>query len=126
MTLAAGSSAALLTFLIYTAAVLGLAFLSSQLRKGKKFVSEYFLGSRSLGVWAFALTFAATSASGGSFTGFPSKIYTHGWILALWIASYMVVPICKARGVDTQEISAQKRPVSVCVACYQSRPYLFF
>ncbi len=45
-------------------------------------------------MWAFALTFAATSASGGSFTGFPSKIYTHGWVLALWIGSYMVVPIC--------------------------------
>ena len=47
-----------------------------------------------MGVWAFALTFAATSASGGSFTGFPSKIYAHGWILGLWIGSYIVVPIC--------------------------------
>ena len=88
------SNSALLTFAIYTFAVLWLAWLSSRLRKGKKFVSEYFLGSRSLGVWAFALTFAATSASGGSFTGFPSKIYSHGWILGLWIGSYIVVPIC--------------------------------
>ncbi|MGB1790143.1 MAG: sodium:solute symporter family transporter, partial [Limisphaerales bacterium] len=56
-------------------------------------IGEYFLGSRNLGLWAFALTFAATSASGGSFMGFPSLIYTHGWVLALWIASYMVVPI---------------------------------
>jgi sodium/pantothenate symporter len=93
--LAAGSSnAALVTFLIYTLAVFGLAALSNQLLKGKSFLSEYFLGSRSLGVWAFALTFAATSASGGSFTGFPSKIYTHGWVLGLWIGSYIVVPIC--------------------------------
>ncbi len=92
--LAAGSNAALITFLIYTLAVFGLAAVSNQLLKSKSFLSEYFLGSRSLGVWAFALTFAATSASGGSFTGFPSKIYTHGWTLALWIGSYMVVPIC--------------------------------
>jgi len=93
--LAAGSSnAALVTFLIYTLAVFGLAALSNQLLKSKSFLSEYFLGSRSLGVWAFALTFAATSASGGSFTGFPSKIYTHGWVLGLWIGSYIVVPIC--------------------------------
>lgn len=91
---AAGSNAALITFLIYTLAVFGLAALSNQLMKSKSFLSEYFLGSRSLGVWAFALTFAATSASGGSFTGFPSKIYSHGWSLALWIGSYMVVPIC--------------------------------
>ena len=71
-----------------------LAALSNRLLQKKAFLSEYFLGSRSLGVWAFALTFAATSASGGSFTGFPSKIYAHGWVLALWIGSYMVVPIC--------------------------------
>ena len=93
--LAAGTSnAALWTFLIYMVAVFGLAVLSNKLLKGKNFLSEYFLGSRGLGVWAFALTFAATSASGGSFTGFPAKIYTHGWILGLWIGSYIVVPIC--------------------------------
>lgn len=92
--LAESSNSALITFLIYTLAVFGLAALSNQLLKSKSFLSEYFLGSRSLGVWAFALTFAATSSSGGSFTGFPAKIYTHGWILALWIGSYMVVPIC--------------------------------
>jgi sodium/pantothenate symporter len=92
--LAEGSNAALITFLIYTAAVFGIAALSNQLLKSKSFMSEYFLGSRGLGVWAFALTFAATSSSGGSFTGFPAKIYTHGWVLALWIGSYMIVPIC--------------------------------
>ncbi|MFQ5730738.1 MAG: hypothetical protein ACE5KM_02165 [Planctomycetaceae bacterium] len=88
------SNAALITFLIYTLAVFGIAALSNRLMQSKSFLSEYFLGSRSLGVWAFALTFAATSASGGSFTGFPSKIYTHGWVLGLWIGSYVVVPIC--------------------------------
>ena len=95
LTFAVGTSnAALWTFLIYTLAVFGIAALSNRLMKNKSFISEYFLGSRSLGVWAFALTFAATSASGGSFTGFPSKIYTHGWVLGLWIGSYIVVPIC--------------------------------
>jgi len=89
-----GSASALITFLVYTLAVFAIAWLSNRLRQSKSFVSEYFLGSRSLGVWAFALTFAATSASGGSFTGFPSKIYSHGWVLAVWIASYMIVPIC--------------------------------
>lgn len=88
------SDAAIWTFVVYTAAVFVIAAASNQLLKGRSFLSEYFLGSRGLGVWAFALTFAATSASGGSFTGFPAKIYTHGWILALWIASYMVYPIC--------------------------------
>ena len=86
---------ALVTFLVYMVGVFALAWAANRLLQEKEFLSEYFLGSRGLGVWAFALTFAATSASGGSFTGFPAKIYTHGWILALWIASYMVVPLCQ-------------------------------
>ncbi|MEZ6061845.1 MAG: hypothetical protein R3C19_15980 [Planctomycetaceae bacterium] len=92
--LAITDSPALITFLIYMLAVFGLAAISSRLLQTRSFLSEYFLGSRSLGVWALALTFAATSASGGSFTGFPSLIYTHGWVLALWISSYMIFPLC--------------------------------
>jgi Na+/proline symporter len=103
-----GTNAALVTFLAYTLAVFGLAWLSNRLARGKSFLSDYFLGNRALGMWAFALTFAATSASGGSFTGFPSKIYTHGWILALWIASYMVVPIC-AMGLLAKRINQVAR-----------------
>jgi sodium/pantothenate symporter len=89
-----GGGAALTTFALYICGVLALAWFANRLLRERNFLSEYFLGSRSLGVWAFALTFAATSSSGGSFTGFPSKIYSHGWVLALWIGSYMVVPIC--------------------------------
>ncbi|MBA62016.1 MAG: hypothetical protein CMJ76_06580 [Planctomycetaceae bacterium] len=94
--LAQGQSdnAVLITFLIYVIAVFVIAGLSNKLLQNRNFLSEYFLGSRGLGVWAFALTLAATSSSGGSFMGFPSKIYSHGWVLGLWIGSYMVVPIC--------------------------------
>ena len=84
----------LFTFLIYILGVFVIAWLSNKLLQNRNFLSEYFLGSRGLGVWAFALTLAATSSSGGSFMGFPAKIYSHGWVLALWIGSYMVVPIC--------------------------------
>jgi len=59
-------------------------------RKGG-FMKGFFLGNRGLGVWALALT--ATIQSGGTFMGFPSLVYSHGWIVALWIGSYMVVPI---------------------------------
>lgn len=87
------TNTALITFGIYTVAVLLLAVLSNRAAKGKEFVGEYFLGSRSFGIWAFALTFAATNASGGSFMGFPALVYTHGWTLALWISAYMMVPL---------------------------------
>lgn len=55
------------------------------------FLKGYFLGNRGLGAWALALT--ATVQSGGTFMGFPSLVYSHGWIVALWIAGYMVVPL---------------------------------
>ncbi|MEX2187740.1 MAG: sodium:solute symporter [Pirellulales bacterium] len=55
------------------------------------FLKGFFLGNRGLGVWALALT--VTVQSGGTFLGFPSLVYNYGWIVALWIASYMVVPI---------------------------------
>ena len=87
------SPATIATFCLYIAGVFVLAALSHRLLSKKSFMGEYFLGSRGLGSWALAFTFAATSASGGSFTGYPSLIYSYGWVLAFWIASYMVVPI---------------------------------
>ncbi|MEM7384344.1 MAG: hypothetical protein AAF514_05310, partial [Verrucomicrobiota bacterium] len=86
-------TSAIVTFAIYLLVVAFLAWLAGRQRSGKGFIGEYFLGSRNLGMWALALTFAATSASGGSFMGFPALIYSHGWVLALWIAGYMLVPL---------------------------------
>ena len=83
----------LFSFGIYMIFVFLLAwFAGRKSARSESFVSEYFLGGRALGLWAFALTFATTNASGGSFMGFPARIYTHGWVLALWIAGYMTVP----------------------------------
>ena len=87
------SPATIITFCLYIAGVFVLAAVSHRLLSKKSFMGEYFLGSRGLGSWALAFTFAATSSSGGSFTGYPSLIYSYGWVLAFWIASYMVVPI---------------------------------
>jgi len=92
-TTGAGSSSALIAFLGYMVAVFVIAFLAGRVGKGKSFVGEYYLGGRNFGMWAFALTYAATLASGGSFMGFPALIYTHGWSLAWWICGYMVVPL---------------------------------
>lgn len=88
-----GSNSALICFLGYVGVVFVIAFLAGRAGKGKPFVGEYYLGGRNFGMWAFALTYAATLASGGSFMGFPALIYTHGWSLAWWIGGYMVVPL---------------------------------
>ncbi len=87
------SIASLTSFVIYTLMILGVAALSHRFLSGRRFASEYYLGSRGFGPIAFTLTFGATSASAGSFAGFPALIYTHGWVLGLWIAGYALVPI---------------------------------
>lgn len=103
-----GRNSALLVFVLYIAAVMFLAWMSSRLSQRTSFVSEYFLGSRGLGLWAFAMTFAATSSSGGSFIGFPSIVYNHGWVVALWIASYMATPLV-AMGMLGKRINSTAR-----------------
>lgn len=87
------SAQVLFAFVVFLAAIAVLGFVSHRYLKKGEFVKEYFLGNRGLGAWVLALTVAATAISGGTFMGFPSLIYTNGWIMALWIASYMVVPL---------------------------------
>src|SRR5205823_13423356 len=88
--LPAGSAYVLVAFAAYMAAVFLLGALAHHLLERGSFLKEYFLGDRKLNAWVLALTYVATSVSAGSFVGFPALIYTHGWILALWIAGYMV------------------------------------
>jgi len=81
----------LLMLVILIAASVWLGTKAQRVVQKGEFLKGYFLGNRGLGAWALALT--ATVQSGGTFMGFPSLVYTHGWIVALWIAGYMVVPL---------------------------------
>ena len=83
-----GTMVALVVFLV---ASVWLGTLAQRAIREGSFLQGYFLGNRGLGAWALALT--ATVQSGGTFMGFPSLVYTHGWIVALWIGGYIVVPI---------------------------------
>ncbi len=80
----------LLAFGGYMAGVFLLGALAHHLLERGSFLKEYFLGDRKLNAWVLALTYVATSVSAGSFVGFPSLIYRNGWVMALWIAGYMV------------------------------------
>src|SRR5262245_64609416 len=80
----------LVAFFAYMLGVFLLGALSHQLLERGSFLKEYFLGDRQLNAWVLGLTYVATSVSAGSFVGFPSFIYRNGWIMALWIAGYMV------------------------------------
>jgi len=84
--------ATFLALVIFTLVSLGLGVVANLVTSKKAgFLQKYFLGNRSLGAFAVALT--AAVVSGGTFVGFPSLAYKHGWVIALWIASYMVVPL---------------------------------
>ena len=81
----------MVALIIFIAASVWLGTLAQKVVSKGSFVKGFFLGNRGLGAWAVALT--ATVQSGGTFMGFPSLVYSYGWIVALWIGSYMVVPL---------------------------------
>src|ERR1700758_3258855 len=102
--LPAASPYILVAFGAYMAGVFLLGALSHHLLQRGSFLKEYFLGDRKLNAWVLALTYVATSVSAGSFMGFPSLIYTNGWIMALWIAGYMVSGLT-AKGVMAKRLN---------------------
>jgi SSS family solute:Na+ symporter/sodium/pantothenate symporter len=76
---------------LFTLISLGLGVVANFAQRKGTFLEKYFLGNRSLGAFAVALT--AAVMSGGTFMGFPSLVYSFGWVVGLWIASYMVAPL---------------------------------
>ena len=82
---------AMVALVLFIAASVWLGALAQRVVERSQFIQGYFQGNRGLGAWTIALT--ATVQSGGTFMGFPSLVYSYGWIVALWIGSYMVVPI---------------------------------
>src|SRR4051812_40209534 len=84
--------ATLVALVLFTLVSLGLGVVANRVTSKKAgFLQKYFLGNRSLGALAVALT--AAVMSGGTFMGFPSLVYSFGWVVGLWIASYMVAPL---------------------------------
>src|SRR5262245_5471152 len=82
---------AIVELILFIIASLWIGALANRKAREGSFMTGFFLGNRGLGAWALALT--ATVQSGGTFIGYPSFVYTHGWIVLLWIGSYMMVPL---------------------------------
>ena len=103
----------LAALLLFIAASVWLGTLAQKAMEKKDFMQGFFLGNRGLGAWTLALT--ATVQSGGTFMGFPSMVYSFGWIVALWIGSYMVVPLTgfAVVGKRLAQLSRQTNAVTV-------------
>ncbi len=83
----------LIPFVAYLIGVFVIAVVSARYLKNRKFETEYYVGSRSFGPWVLAMSWVATMASGGSFLGYPSLVYTYGWSMALWVSGSCVTAI---------------------------------
>lgn len=82
----------LAALIVFTIASLLLGVVANLVTSRKAgFLQKYFLGNRSMGAVAAALT--AAVMSGGTFLGFPSLVYSFGWVVGLWICSYMIAPM---------------------------------
>ena len=80
-----------LAFALYLDITFLFAYLAHRKAKKGRFLEDFFVAGREMGPWVLALTWIATSASGGTFIGAPSLGHRYGWVLLLWIASLMVV-----------------------------------
>ena len=85
--------AILIPFVAYMLGVFAIAIVAHRYQRGSDFEVEYYVAGRSFGPWVLALSWVATLASGGSFLGYPSLVYSYGWTIAFWVSGSIVTAI---------------------------------
>ena len=83
----------LVPFFGYMIGVFVIAVMAHRYLKTSDFEAEYYVGSRSFGAWVLAMSWVATMASGGSFLGYPSLVYSYGWSMAFWVSGSTVIAL---------------------------------
>ena len=68
----------IVVLLVYLLVVFGLSIYAMRKRSSGSFLSEYFLGSRSMGGFVLAMTLTATYISASSFIGGPAWLGAAG------------------------------------------------
>jgi len=73
----------ILPLLAYLAVIAGLSVFAMRKQRQGNFLTEYFLGSRSMGGFVLAMTITTTYISASSFIGGPGAAYKYGlgWVL---------------------------------------------
>lgn len=77
----------ILPLIAYLLFVFGVAFYAYRQRQGGSFISEYYIGGRSMSGFVLAMTTAATYVGASSFIGGPGAAYKYGlgWVLLAMI-----------------------------------------
>jgi SSS family transporter len=83
----------LIPFGLYMLGVAVITVLSYRHRRGEDFGTEYYVAGRSFGAWVLAMSWVATLASGGTFLGYPSLVYSYGWSMAFWVSGSTVTAV---------------------------------
>ncbi len=115
---------------IYLLVVFGLSIYAMRQRSTGSFLSEYFLGSRSMGGVVLAMTLTATYISASSFIGGPGAAYKYGlgWVL---LAMIQVPTIWLSLGILGKKFAILSRRYNAITlndmlqARYQSRPVVW-
>src|SRR5437764_12537127 len=81
----------LAALVLFTLVSLGLGVVANLVQRKGSFLEKYFLGNRSLGAFAVALT--AAVMSGGTCMGFPSLVVSFDWVVGHWIVSYICLTL---------------------------------
>jgi len=85
--------AILIPFGLFMLAVAVITVLSHRYQKIGDFRTEYYVAGRSFGAWVLAMSWVATMASGGSFLGYPSLVFSYGWTMAFWVSGSIVTAV---------------------------------
>ena len=85
--------AILVPFALFMFGVAVITVLSHRYQKTGDFRTEYYVAGRSFGAWVLAMSWVATLASGGSFLGYPSLVFSYGWSMAFWVSGSIVTAV---------------------------------
>ncbi|WGE41606.1 sodium/pantothenate symporter [Actinobacillus equuli] len=116
----------LLPLIAYLCFVFGVAFYAYCKRQGGSFLSEYYVGSRSMSGFVLAMTTAATYVGASSFIGGPGAAYKYGlgWVLLAMIQVPAVLLALGALGKKFALLARQYNAVTIndlLLARYQNK-----
>ncbi|MBT9318740.1 sodium/pantothenate symporter [Actinobacillus pleuropneumoniae] len=116
----------LLPLIAYLCFVFGVAFYAYRKRQGGSFLSEYYVGSRSMSGFVLAMTTAATYVGASSFIGGPGAAYKYGlgWVLLAMIQVPAVLLALGALGKKFALLARQYNAVTIndlLLARYQNK-----
>ncbi|WP_427835011.1 sodium/pantothenate symporter [Actinobacillus pleuropneumoniae] len=116
----------LLPLIAYLCFVFGVAFYAYHKRQGGSFLSEYYVGSRSMSGFVLAMTTAATYVGASSFIGGPGAAYKYGlgWVLLAMIQVPAVLLALGALGKKFALLARQYNAVTIndlLLARYQNK-----